>query len=178
MGALRNPVHERFAREWLKTADAANAYRKAFGKTYSHTVAKAAGWRLRNRPYMQKRIDELQRQMMKRSDITLDKILSDYQEALDMARDAKKPSEMVMAAREQAKITGLLIERKEVGGPNDFDSMNNMTEILEAVRKQAGDEAALALARVFKLAAEEQKDSAPVDTEALLEAKAASDSVN
>lgn len=122
-------------------------------------------------------------EIKRKSDITFEKILNDYQLALEMARADRKPGEMVSAAREQAKLVGLLVERRELGGAGDFEQMDNVSEILEAVEKEVGPEVALALAKAFNVSkdAENEQKSAPAleqDAEALLEAKPGSDAVN
>lgn len=125
--------------------------------------------------------------MARKSDITIEKILTDYQDALNMAKADSKPNEMISAAREQAKLVGLLVERKEVGNAGDFDTMDNISEILQAVAEKAGPEAALALSKVFNLVGQAEltvgirESSAAIDqeaAEALYMAKPASDQVN
>ena len=118
----------------------------------------------------------------RKSDITLEKILNDYQSALEMAADSNKPGDMISAAREQARLVGLLVERREVGGVGEFEAMENVEEVLEAVAKEAGNEAAMALAKAFGIIAQGQKETiknAPAqDAEALIEAVPGSDAVN
>lgn len=125
--------------------------------------------------------------MAKRSDITIDKVLSDYQRALNMAEADNKPNEMISAAREQAKLVGLLVERKEVGNAGDFESMESISDILAAVAEKAGPAAALALSKAFDLVGQGEiavgmveSSTAPQEeaVEALLNAKPASDQVN
>ena len=120
-------------------------------------------------------------EIKRKGDITFEKILNDYQTALDMAKTDRKPAEITAAATAQAKLVGLLIERREQGNAGDFDQMENVSEILEAVKEQAGPEIALALSKAFGIAeSQEIKEvSAPAqEAEALLEAKPGSDAVN
>ena len=84
--------------------------------------------------------------MAKRADITEDKILTDYQVALDLAKTQEKPDSVVNAATAQAKLVGLLRDRTEVGKPGDFEQLESVSEILEKVSQEAGPEAASALA--------------------------------
>lgn len=118
----------------------------------------------------------------RKSEITLEKILNDYQSALEMAANSNKPGDMISAAREQARLVGLLVERREVGSVGEFEAMENVEEVLEAVAKEAGDEAAMALAKAFGIIAQGQKEvikNAPAqDAEALIEAVPGSDAVN
>lgn len=89
---------------------------------------------------------------MKRSDITIEKILSDYQVALDMAKRNEKSGDVVMAAKEQARLVGLLIDRRELGNAGDFDSMTDPADVLAKIEKEIGPEAAKAMASAFGLA--------------------------
>lgn len=124
--------------------------------------------------------------MAKRSDITIEKILTDYQNALVMAQADGKTGDMIAAATAQAKLVGLLIERKEVGAAGDFSNMESISEVLQAVADQAGPEAALALSKVFNLVGSQQvvvgiQQLAPADEEAaetLYRSKSGSDQVN
>ena len=58
---------------------------------------------------------------------------------------------MMNAATAQAKLVGLLKDRIETRNVDDFDSMDSISEILQAVEKQAGSEVALALSKAFGL---------------------------
>ena len=89
--------------------------------------------------------------MAKRADITEDKILTDYQEALALAKEQQKPDSMVNAATAQAKLVGLLKDRIETKNVNDFENMESISDILEAVTAMIGPEAALALSKAFGL---------------------------
>ena len=97
--------------------------------------------------------------MAKRADITEDKILSDYEGALVLAKKQQKPNSIVNAATAQAKLVGLLRDRVESGGVGDFDKMESVSEVLEAVRSQSGPEAALALAKAFGIVATPEQES-------------------
>ena len=168
MPALRSPRRERFAREYIKTGIGSEAYRRAYERQQRDATARANASRLLTIDCVSHRVSELREQAMKRADITIDKILSDYQYALEMAKEQAKPNDITNAATAQAKLVGLLRERVEAGNVGDFDGMESISEILEAVNSQAGPEAALALAKAFGL---EKVDD-------LTDAKPASDAVN
>lgn len=103
--------------------------------------------------------------MAKRADITVDKILSDYEQALQLAKAQEKPNEIVNAATAQAKLVGLLRERVETGSPGDFAAMDNISDVLEAVAEQVGPEVALALSKAFGLLDEATKKEPEVEPE-------------
>ena len=89
--------------------------------------------------------------MAKRADITEDKILTDYQEALALAKKQQKPDSMVNAATAQAKLVGLLKDRIETKNVNDFENIESIDDILQKVADEVGTEAAAALSKAFGL---------------------------
>jgi hypothetical protein len=148
---LKNPRHEQFAREYVRTGIGAEAYRRVYPRINPIETAKRNAYRLRTYAHVDERIQELRQAMAKRADITEDKILTDYQEALALAKKQEKPDSMVNAATAQAKLVGLLRDRVETGNAGDFDNMESISEILEAVAAQVSPEAALALSKAFGL---------------------------
>ena len=91
MPILNNPRHEQFAREYVKTGIGAEAYRRVYPSVDPLETAKRNAYRLRTYAHVDQRISELRRDMAKRADITEDKILSDYEEALRLAKAQQKP---------------------------------------------------------------------------------------
>lgn len=146
---LANIRHERFCREYIKTGVASVAYRRAYPNVNSRGAVWVSAHRLIRHDKVKRRIRSLREQIMKRSDITIEKILSDYQYALDMARTQTKPNEMVLAAKEQARLVGLLVERKELGGVGDFENLHDPADVLDKVAREIGPEAAQALGKAF-----------------------------
>lgn len=181
---LKNPRHERFSKLYVAiTANGGNAtdaYKQVYKGAKGFNCAPTLACRLLKNPKVQSRIKEMRMDIMRKASITFEKILTDYQEALDMARSKESPGEMISAAREQARLVGLLIDRKEVGSAGDFENMENISDILKAVADQAGPEAALALSQAFQLIGPTViVTKAPEhDSEALIEAESPSDAVN
>ena len=89
--------------------------------------------------------------MARRADITEDKILTDYQIALEIAKEQARPDSIVNAATAQARLTGLLRDRTEVGKPGDFEQLESISEVLEKVAQELGPEGALALSKAMGL---------------------------
>jgi len=184
---LLNPRHELFVREYLKEmargGTAAAAYRKIYKGAKGFNCANAASWTLLHKPKIQSRIKEMRMDIRRKADITFEKILTDYQEALDLAREKGEPANIISAAREQAKLVGLLIDRKEVGAAGDFENMENISDILQAVSDQAGPEATLALSQAFQLigpavVVQTTKAQDSEESQALIAADSPSDAVN
>ena len=179
MPVLKRPKHEQFARNYVKHSNASLAYREAYGVNYFKV--KSSAWNLLNyHPKVKARVEELRQQMAKRADITEDKILTDYQTALNLAVSKDDPNAIVNAATAQAKLVGLLRERVETGEVGDFDQMENISEVLEAVAAQSGPEAATALAKAFgvELTDNALKANEGLSNDALSIAKPASEAVN
>lgn len=179
---LKNPKHELFVRHYLAEmavgGTATAAYKKVYKGCKGFNCANAAAWTLLHKPKIQSRIKEMRMDIKRKADITFEKILTDYQYALDRAKANDEPANIISAAREQAKLVGLLIDRKEVGSAGDFENMENISEILQAVSDQAGPEAALALSQAFKLIGPAVVIQTTAEPEALLDAESPSDAVN
>jgi hypothetical protein len=179
MAALRNLRHEFFVRHYIETGgNGAEAYRRVSEQFPNKPLINPHGARviahgIRKRPEVRRREQELRHKMAKKADITMEKVLSDYQDALDMAKMNAKPAEMISAATAQAKLVGLLRDRVETGQPGDFDGLENISDILEKVEQDMGAEAALALAKAFGYAKTETAEDV-----ALAEAETPSDAVN
>jgi hypothetical protein len=134
---------------------------------------------IRSRPDVRLREQELRDKMAKKGDITIEKILTDYQDALNRAKDRDQPNEIVNAATAQAKLVGLLRDRVETGNVGEFEEADNISDIIEKVRQEAGPEAAMALIKAFGLSAEADSPKAIDDeTAGLLDQPPPSDSVN
>lgn len=143
---LRTTIRqELFLRELMKTANATEAWRRVYkNRNPSDTSCRAL-----KKPHVKKRYIELMERQMKRSDVTVDKVLADYQFALNLAKEQGKAAEIVGAASAQAKLVGLLRDRVETGQVGDFGDGHSIADILELVAKEAGAEAAEALASMF-----------------------------
>jgi len=62
--------------------------------------------------------------MGKRADVTEESLLDELEEARISAAENKQSGAMVAATMGKAKLTGLVVDRKEVGQPGDFERMN------------------------------------------------------
>jgi len=183
---LKNPRHERFAKLYIQETmyggNATDAYKQVYKGAKGFNVAPTLACRLLKNPKVQSRIMEMRMDIKRKADITFEKILTDYQYAMELAKAKDDPGNIISAANAQAKLVGLLIDRKEVGSAGDFESMESISQILEAVAAQAGPEAALALSQAFQLVGPTvviQTQKAPEETpEALLDAESPSDAVN
>jgi hypothetical protein len=149
MTILKNPRHEKFAREYVKTGIGAEAYRRTYPRAHPISTARVCASQLLTKPNIASRTAELRQAIAKRADITEDKILTDYQAALDLAKTQEKPDSIVNAATAQAKLVGLYKDRIETTNAHDIEQMDNISDILQAVADRSGPEVASALAKAF-----------------------------
>ena len=154
---------------------------EAYLKVYKNTSRKSAGVRASvtlKKPHVRRRFYQLQERLMKRSDISMDKILTDYQLALDMAKQQGRADQIVGAATAQAKLVGLLRERVETGAVGDFPDNTTIEGILETVAKEAGPENAMILASMFGLRVPASQETEKMKEAALFIADPPSEAVN
>ena len=172
-----NLRHERFLREYIMLGNKTEAYARVYPNA-SRAAANMAAARLWAQPKVKKRAQEIVESMIKRADITEDKILADYQHALDLAKAKDEPNSIVNAAIAQAKLVGLLRERVETGGVGDFSNAETIEEVLEGVTELLGPDMAQAIAAQLKRASERSNENEGQSETGLAIAKPASDAVN
>src|SRR5262245_34876853 len=151
MGILKNPRHEKFAREYVKTGIGAEAYRRVYPRAHPISTARVCASQLLTKPNIARRTVELRQAMAKRGDITEDKILTDYQEALQLAKVQEKPNSIIKAATAQTTLVGLLKDRIETKNVNNFEDMESIEAILQKIADEVGPEATAALGKAFGL---------------------------
>lgn len=170
-----HPRHERFLREYIRAHyNAAAAYRRVY-PNHAPDSARVSASKVLSKPNVKRRLAELTGAIMKRADVTVDRILTEYEEARLMAKSLEKTSDMIAASEKKAKLVGLLRDRIETGGVGDFDGIEDVSEVIERVRDQAGEEAASALLKAFNLV---EKPAEDTDQSALQAAIPPTESVN
>lgn len=162
-------MREYLANGWNATA----AYRKIYGPV---KTAQCQSAKLFMKPHIRKRFNQMLTKFIKRADITEERVLTQYQEAYDMAVAQGKTADMVSATTAQAKLVGLLRERTEIGMPGDFDRMESVSDVLEALSQQVGPEVALQIGRAMGVVETQQPE--PQEDVALAAAEPASGSIN
>src|ERR1043166_2382259 len=113
MPPLSNPRHERFAQGLFEGLSADDAYEKA---GYHQHRGNAS--RLRSNESVLARLSELQQAM---AGVTVESVCRELDEAVAVAKERGQASAMVSASALRAKLSGLMIERVEVGGVGEFD---------------------------------------------------------
>jgi hypothetical protein len=107
--------------------------------------------------------------LIRKADITVESILTEYEEARILATSQAKPEAMLSASEKKAKLVGLLIDRRESGNAGDFENLTDIPAILEKVRQEAGLEAAIALAKAFGIEDETPREPSLIDDIGALE---------
>jgi hypothetical protein len=137
MPTLQNPRHEKFAAELAAGKSAAEAYERAgYVKNFGNCI------RLKGNERVSARVDEILQEATKKvvQDIeyTRDTLLSELEEARQLALKHRQPSAAVAATMGKAKILGLIIDRREIGEVGAFDHMTD-EELVEHAKKQAAE---------------------------------------
>ncbi len=83
--------------------------------------------------------------MAQKTELSLQSLLSDLAEDRALARSLGQVSAAVQATQLSAKLTGHLVDRKEVGGAGDFAGLKSPGEVLELIKRELGDAAAAAI---------------------------------
>lgn len=123
MTVLQNPRHERFAQELTKGKCAVEAYGTAGYRSHRQNAA-----RLITNENIRHRVAEIQAIAAKRTEVTVESLVDEAEEARLLALANRNASAMVAATMLKAKLSGLLVRRLEVGEPNEFDKIYKMTE--------------------------------------------------
>jgi len=135
MPILANPRHEKFAQELAAGKSASEAYVLAgFKKNDGNCI------RLKGNERIQARLAELQEAAARKSEITIESICRELDEANAVAKARGQASAMVSASALRAKLAGLMVERQkvEVGGPGDFSQCNTVEAVVDELLQLAG----------------------------------------
>jgi hypothetical protein len=110
MGPLRSARHERFAQALFAGKSIVQAYADAGYARYRQNAARL----LMTNDDVRTRLAELQEEAARASEITVQSICADLDEAIEVAKAKGQATAMVSAAGLRAKLAGLLIDRAEV----------------------------------------------------------------
>ncbi len=134
---LRNPRHELYAQGLAAGLTRAESYIKAGFK--GKLPAIAASCLERNHPNIPKRVSELLKNSAARAELSrkdiLDRILEDWGLARKLGQTASALKAAELYGREVHKM---FTERKEIGGPGDFDNKTE-AELREMIENDIRD---------------------------------------
>lgn len=106
---------EKFCQGVAKGLTYSDAYREAYNteKMKSDTINNSA-FKLMKNGEITARIEELKKRALKRYDLTVDDIISELEEAREIARETKTSSAMVSASMGKAKLLGMVVDNQNV----------------------------------------------------------------
>jgi phage terminase small subunit len=131
MPPLDNPRWEHFAQELAKGHRAQDAYVAA---GYKANPGNATRLKLNEKIFA--RVKELLDRSAARAEVTVASLLNELEEARKLAAEINQPSAAVAATLGKAKVAGLIVDRKEVGKPGDFEGMN-VDELRDYITREA-----------------------------------------
>jgi hypothetical protein len=141
MPALKNQRHEKFVLALFEGKTATEAYQQAGYKPCRKNAARVTTF-----DDIKARLAELQSAVAKKSEVTVESLLDELEHARQRADSLDQLSAVVKSISEKARISGLLVQRVEVGGPGDFDDC----EWVEDVKATAADTVLAGLIEGFK----------------------------
>ena len=141
---LGNPKHERFCQLVASGQTIAEAYVQA---GYSGNNPQNSR-KMRCEPRIKGRIEAILSEIAERVTrasvkeiqkigYTRDDAMKECETAMALALEVKNPTGYVAAVTLRAKLSALLVERKEVGGPGDFEALTD--DELRAITRDALD---------------------------------------
>jgi hypothetical protein len=126
MPALKNQRHERFALALFEGKPASTAYEEA-----GYRFNEGNCIRLKGNERVQARLAELQNEIAKKTEITVESICAELDPANAVAKERGQASAMVSASALRAKLAGLMVERVEVGSAGDFSACNTASDFAD-----------------------------------------------
>ena len=120
---------EKFAQEYVLTGIGAEAYRRAYPKSlkWKEEIVHQKASRMMSHGKVVARIKELQDEVAKRNEVTIDSVVAEYNEVIKEAREAGQFSPAVAGITKKAELLGLFKKHQEQG---KTDIHMNLAEIL------------------------------------------------
>jgi phage terminase small subunit len=136
MPPLHNPRWENFCQELFKGSPASAAYEAA---GYSFNEGNAI--RLKGNEKVKARLSELQLEAQKSSEVTVQSLMAELDNVLTRATTKEQYAAAVGALREKIKLSGLLVQKIEVGEPHSFEDLNSVPDIIARLKDLVGPQA-------------------------------------
>jgi hypothetical protein len=128
MPPLNNMRHELFAQNLLQGQSAVEAYQNAGFKADRGNASRLAGSRA-----VRERMAELQGEAATDAKITVASLLKELEEARQKASSLRQLGASIRAIEAKAKISGLMVQRMEIGSAGEFPLDTTWEEIIEDV---------------------------------------------
>ncbi|MGJ5042725.1 terminase small subunit [Bradyrhizobium sp. HKCCYLRH1062] len=143
MPELPNRKHEAFCHTLLaNNLNAGRAYQIVYGLE-DRPAADACASRLLRNAKVNERITELQRPVAQKNRITVQSLLAELQATVEAARAAKQFGAVNGSLALIGKLTGLLRDQIEIGGPGECDACRTPDEVLDRLEADFGGPAEL-----------------------------------
>jgi hypothetical protein len=147
MSQLANIKHENFCRLIIEGAKygwtQADIYKRAGYRADGHSAEIAAS-RLMKKDEIRRRLAELTAPATRKARITAESLLTELEETRAGAVLAAQYGAATAAITAKAKISGILVDRLEVGGVNEFSGCQTPQEVVDKLIEQEGAAEALA----------------------------------
>ena len=122
--SILTPKQENFCIEYLKTGNASEAYRQAYGvRNVKPETVNRLGKKLIDNVKIMSRVDELRKPAVIAAQITLTKHLTDLEDLRDLAKKEGKYSAAVSAEIARGKASGLYTEQINLTGTMGLPSI-------------------------------------------------------
>ena len=129
---------EKFIEQYLQTGNATESYRRCYSSTnMKPSTANRNAKFLLDDNKISTRIVALRQEMRQEASVTRESIARLLTEAMRLAKEQKQAGPFVAGALAMAKLYGLLVARKELGRPGDFDGLTD-----QQLRKHIQDQIA------------------------------------
>lgn len=126
MPLLKNPRHEKFALALAEGKSATDAYALA-----GYQPCRQNAHRMTTKDDIQARLAEIQGAAAKASEVTIESLLSELEAARAKATDLDQLSAAVRAIEAKAKVSGLLVQKVQVGAPGSFDKCETTEQVVD-----------------------------------------------
>ena len=140
MPALKNQRQERFCQLVRQGVVPFKAFPLAGYRPHN-----ANPYRLSDNERVKARLAELHKGFAMKTRVTVETISEQLDEDRAFAKAVDQAGPALNATIAKAKLHGLIVDRKESGGPGDFASLNTADDVLALVRKELGEQAAALL---------------------------------
>ena len=132
------PKQEAFARVYIQTGNATEAYRRVYSDRCSRQTAEVNGYKLRHHTKVALRIEELQAEIWTFAHLTPESIAAELEESRQYARQWKQASAMIRATERKADLKDLFgkrrVDRRQLSAPADLGPVS-VEELRELVRR-------------------------------------------
>jgi phage terminase small subunit len=120
MSVLNNPRHERFCQFLARGKTATEAYQLAGYKPNRANAAQMA-----HKQHIRDRLTQINAELAQITQITVETLIEQADEIRRRAMESKQFSAAIAAIREMGMLSGVRIERKEIGQPGEFDHLSD-----------------------------------------------------